>query len=253
MFGAQATGCSPVAQAFDAGWDVVKVPVKPATIAKSLAIGNPADGPYALDVVRRTGGAIAAVTDDDVVDGIRLLARTEGIFAETAGVWWSPRCGICSRKGFGPGGRDGDPQHRRRPQNPRCRHGIRSHSHDQARRRPGALPSREPYGGSSPTTGHDLRTLRDDRIAIPTGRRPSGYSETQGTTQHMSSVQRNREVVQRREGLRLPLPDDQEGDVFVHWSAIQSDGYKSLQEGQRVEFTIVQDRRARRRTPSPLS
>jgi threonine synthase len=84
VFGAQAQGCSPVAQAFDAGWDVVK-PVKPSTIAKSLAIGNPADGPYALDVVRRTGGSIAAVSDDDVVDGIRLLARTEGIFAETAG------------------------------------------------------------------------------------------------------------------------------------------------------------------------
>jgi threonine synthase len=84
VFGAQAQGCSPVSQAFDAGWDVVK-PVKPSTIAKSLAIGNPADGPYALDVVRRTGGSIAAVSDDDVVDGIRLLARTEGIFAETAG------------------------------------------------------------------------------------------------------------------------------------------------------------------------
>lgn len=84
VFGAQAAGCSPVAQAFEAGWDVVK-PVKPATIAKSLAIGNPADGPYALDVVRRTGGSIAAVSDEEIVDGIRLLARTEGIFAETAG------------------------------------------------------------------------------------------------------------------------------------------------------------------------
>ena len=73
-----------MSQAFDAGWDIVK-PVKPVTIAKSLAIGNPADGPYALDVVRRTGGSIAAVSDEDVVDGIRLLARTEGIFAETAG------------------------------------------------------------------------------------------------------------------------------------------------------------------------
>ena len=60
-------------------------PVKPATIAKSLAIGNPADGWYALEVVRRTGGALAAVTDEEIVDGIRLLARTEGIFAETAG------------------------------------------------------------------------------------------------------------------------------------------------------------------------
>ena len=84
MFGAQATGCSPVSQAFAAGWDVVR-PVKPDTIAKSLAIGNPADGPYALDTVRRTGGAVADVSDDEVVEGIRLLARTEGVFAETAG------------------------------------------------------------------------------------------------------------------------------------------------------------------------
>jgi threonine synthase len=84
VFGAQATGCSPVSAAFAAGQDVV-APVKPHTIAKSLAIGNPADGPYALDVVRRTGGSIADVSDHEIVDGIRLLARTEGIFAETAG------------------------------------------------------------------------------------------------------------------------------------------------------------------------
>jgi threonine synthase len=84
VFGAQATGCSPVSAAFAAGHDVVQ-PVRPSTIAKSLAIGNPADGPYALDVVRRTGGAIADVSDAEVVEGIRLLARTEGVFAETAG------------------------------------------------------------------------------------------------------------------------------------------------------------------------
>ncbi len=84
IFGAQATGCSPIAQAYRAGYDVV-APVKPTTIAKSLAIGNPADGPYVLDVVRRTGGVIADVGDDVVVDNIRRLARTEGIFAETAG------------------------------------------------------------------------------------------------------------------------------------------------------------------------
>jgi threonine synthase len=84
VFGAQAAGCSPVAAAFDAGHDVVQ-PVRPNTLAKSLAIGNPADGPYVLDVVRRTGGALAAVTDDEMVDAIRLLAATEGIFAETAG------------------------------------------------------------------------------------------------------------------------------------------------------------------------
>ena len=84
VFGAQATGCSPVSAAFAAGHDVVQ-PVRPSTIAKSLAIGNPADGPYALDVVRRTGGAIADVSDAEIIEGIQLLARTEGIFGETAG------------------------------------------------------------------------------------------------------------------------------------------------------------------------
>jgi threonine synthase len=82
--GAQALGCSPVATAFLEGSEVIK-PVKPDTIAKSLAIGNPADGYFAIDAVRNTGGAMAAVTDDEIVDAIRLLARTEGIFAETAG------------------------------------------------------------------------------------------------------------------------------------------------------------------------
>ncbi|HEX2849559.1 MAG TPA: threonine synthase [Acidimicrobiales bacterium] len=82
--GAQAEGCSPVATAFAEGTDVIR-PQRPSTIAKSLAIGNPADGFYALDIVRSTGGAIGAVTDDEIVEGILLLARTEGIFAETAG------------------------------------------------------------------------------------------------------------------------------------------------------------------------
>ena len=84
VYGAQATGCSPIATAFENGWDTVK-PVKPKTIARSLAIGNPADGPYALDAVRRTGGAMGHVSDEQVVEGIRLLASTEGLFAETAG------------------------------------------------------------------------------------------------------------------------------------------------------------------------
>jgi threonine synthase len=84
VFGAQATGCSPVSEAFSKGWDVVR-PVKPSTIAKSLAIGNPADGPYVLDVVRRTGGVVADVSDPEIVDSIRLLARTQGVFGETAG------------------------------------------------------------------------------------------------------------------------------------------------------------------------
>ncbi|MFL6045080.1 MAG: threonine synthase [Propionibacteriaceae bacterium] len=84
IFGAQATGCSPVAQAFHAGQDFV-APVKPDTIAKSLAIGNPADGPYVLDVVRRTGGVVGDVDDETLTASIQQLARTEGIFAETAG------------------------------------------------------------------------------------------------------------------------------------------------------------------------
>jgi threonine synthase len=84
VFGAQSTGCSPISTAFALGRDVVE-PVRPTGIAKSLAIGNPADGPYALDAVRRTGGAIADVDDDEIREGIELLARTTGIFAETAG------------------------------------------------------------------------------------------------------------------------------------------------------------------------
>ena len=82
--GAQASGCSPVATAFANKVDAI-APVRPDTIAKSLAIGNPADGWYALDVIRRTGGACGSVTDAEIIEGIKLLARTEGIFAETAG------------------------------------------------------------------------------------------------------------------------------------------------------------------------
>jgi threonine synthase len=82
--GAQPEGCSPVATAFVEGTDAIR-PVRPSTIAKSLAIGNPADGWYALETVRRTGGALAAVSDGEIIEGIRLLARTEGVFAETAG------------------------------------------------------------------------------------------------------------------------------------------------------------------------
>ena len=82
--GAQAAGCSPVAQAFEDGKEFCR-PVKPDTIAKSLAIGNPADGPYALDLARRSGGSVDSVTDDEVREGIGLLAQTTGIFTETAG------------------------------------------------------------------------------------------------------------------------------------------------------------------------
>jgi threonine synthase len=84
IFGAQAEGCGPVATAFKAGVDAIR-PVRPDTIAKSLAIGNPADGMYVLDIARRTGGAVEEVSDDEIRAGIVLLARTEGIFTETAG------------------------------------------------------------------------------------------------------------------------------------------------------------------------
>jgi threonine synthase len=82
--GAQAEGCSPVASAFADGKDTCR-PVRPDTIAKSLAIGNPADGPYALDLARSTGGSIESVSDEEIRDSIRLLAETTGIFTETAG------------------------------------------------------------------------------------------------------------------------------------------------------------------------
>ena len=82
--GAQAEGCSPISTAFKAGRDFFK-PVKPKTIAKSLAIGNPADGYYALKATAESKGSMDMVSDEEVVEGIKLLAQTEGIFAETAG------------------------------------------------------------------------------------------------------------------------------------------------------------------------
>ncbi len=84
MSGAQALGCSPIFEAWERQSFTIR-PQKANTIAKSLAIGNPADGYYALKIMEQTNGAAAAVTDDEVVDGIKLLAETEGIFAETAG------------------------------------------------------------------------------------------------------------------------------------------------------------------------
>jgi threonine synthase len=84
IHGAQATGCSPISTAQKAGLDFFK-PVKPNTIAKSLAIGTPADGFYALRAMKETGGSAEDVSDDEIREGIRLLAQYEGIFAETAG------------------------------------------------------------------------------------------------------------------------------------------------------------------------
>ena len=84
LTGAQALGCAPVYNAWLAGTERVK-PVRPSTIARSIAIGNPSDGPYVVRIAKETGGVVEAVTEEEIVDAIRLLARTEGIFTETAG------------------------------------------------------------------------------------------------------------------------------------------------------------------------
>ena len=84
IYGAQATGCSPISTAFKNKWEIFK-PVKPNTIAKSLAIGTPADGVYAMSVINESGGWADDVSDQEIIDGIKLLAETEGIYTETAG------------------------------------------------------------------------------------------------------------------------------------------------------------------------
>lgn len=84
MYGAQATGCSPISTALKNNWEIFK-PVKPDTIAKSLAIGTPADGIYAMSVIKESGGWAEDVSDQEIIDGIKLLAETEGIYTETAG------------------------------------------------------------------------------------------------------------------------------------------------------------------------
>ena len=84
FFGAQATGCSPISTAVKAGRAEIE-PQKPATIARSLAIGNPADGHYAIKAITKSGGWSEDVSDPEVVESIRLLAETEGVFTETAG------------------------------------------------------------------------------------------------------------------------------------------------------------------------
>ncbi len=84
MYGAQALGCSPIYKAFKEGRDWI-TPEKPDTIAKSIAIGNPADGPYAVKVAKESNGDMEVATNEEIIEGIKLLARTEGIFTETAG------------------------------------------------------------------------------------------------------------------------------------------------------------------------
>ncbi|MBI5788983.1 MAG: threonine synthase [Candidatus Schekmanbacteria bacterium] len=84
VYGAQGKGCAPIITSLKNGWDGIR-PVKPVTLAKSLAIGNPADGYYALQILRNTGGGGEEVTNEEIIEGIKLLARTEGVFTETAG------------------------------------------------------------------------------------------------------------------------------------------------------------------------
>jgi threonine synthase len=105
MNGAQAEGCAPVASAFAAGHDVCR-PVRPQTIAKSLAIGNPADGPYALELARDSGGGVDAVSDQEIREGVALLAQTTGVFTETAGGVTTAVLAKLARRG------DIDPQER---------------------------------------------------------------------------------------------------------------------------------------------
>ena len=147
-FGAQSAGCSPIATAYANGTDEV-IPVRPTGIAKSLNIGNPADGPYALDVVRTTGGAMAAVDDEEIREGIRLLARTTGVFAETAGGVTTAVLKKLVESGRDRHlARDRHLQHRRRAEDDRrgereCRP-DRSHPADgegDARRRPAVVPA----------------------------------------------------------------------------------------------------------------
>jgi threonine synthase len=85
LHGAQAAGCGPIAEAVAAGRDLIRPVKTPSSIAKSLAIGNPADGPYAAQAILASGGSAEAVTDEEIVRGVQLLAETEGIFTETAG------------------------------------------------------------------------------------------------------------------------------------------------------------------------
>jgi len=85
IHGAQATGCAPISHAFKNGTDIIKPVAQPRTIAKSLAIGTPADGYYAIKSMKESGGSCEDATDEEIIEGIRLLASTEGIFAETAG------------------------------------------------------------------------------------------------------------------------------------------------------------------------
>jgi len=85
IHGAQAAGCNPITAAFKAGTDLIRPVPKPKTIAKSLAIGTPADGYYAVNAIKASGGACEDATDEEIIDGIKLLSETEGIFSETAG------------------------------------------------------------------------------------------------------------------------------------------------------------------------
>ena len=154
MFGAQSAGCNPIATALHAGTDEI-TPVKPTGIAKSLNIGDPAAGLYALEAVRRTGGWMDYADDDEIRDGIRLLARTTGVFAETAGgVTVAVLRKLVDERQARPDAGDRRLQHRRGPEDPgRGRRAGRPDAPDQAvaARRPRRRPAR-------------LRALSADRV-----------------------------------------------------------------------------------------
>ena len=292
VFGAQATGCSPVSEAFAQGWDVVR-PVKPDTIAKSLAIGNPADGPYVLDVVRRTGGAVADVSDAEVVDSMRLLARAQGVFGETAG---GVTVGVL-RKLLAAGQLDPDAEtviiNSGDGLKTLCRGGPVGYRarRDQADTRgiPGPASTRSPgLAGRVPARSLQCRLVigrapgsrcparqlpiwRHERrargkvvsgrcrqgkrcnveraLARLGGRRSTGSAVARAGLEARAAV---RELFGMAQGtVKWFNPDKGYGfiavdggkDVFVHFSAIQADGYRSLEEGQRVEFEITQSDR----------
>ena len=120
FFGAQATGCSPISTAVKTGSSEID-PQKPATIARSLAIGNPADGHYAIKTIKHSGGWSEDVSDPEVIDSIRLLAETEGVFTETAGgVTVGLRGQAISSRSHPAGGNDGVVHYRKRIEDHRC-------------------------------------------------------------------------------------------------------------------------------------
>ena len=233
MNGAQADGCSPVAKAYADGVDFCK-PVRPDTIAKSLAIGNPADGPYALELARRSGGSIDSVSDDEIRAGIRLLAETTGIFTETAGgVTTAVLAKLAERGDIDPEERVVHRHHRRGPEDarrgPRHVRGVRDRAvlrpvRRRGRGRGGArlmpkvkLPTqlREAAGGESAvsvegaTVGAVLDALFDRH-----GELRDRLSDGDGGLRRFVNVYVDGEDIRFGDGLDTPVADGQEVQIL---------------------------------------